>query len=535
MMLSLFYFSFWFVMRGANFARPSALHRTYVHIWLFVLSWAILVAVTVTEDRMQIASGYLFVFWASQVFVATLISTLELFGLPKKRQYAQSVQEDHAVRSHLTAVSQRDSIIAPSPGETDNETAIQDDDPGEEEPPNETSPLVGGDTRGNTRKTFATGYRRSIAALVKATQNRSTRIGRKPYRDEQEWSASLPSSTWFPQFLILAPLMIILTGQLGLVLTSSLGQTGADGSDLLRPYLVVSAFSILLLLPITPFIHRVTRHLPLFLLAIFAGTLVYSLAAFPFSSSSPYKIYFRQVIDVDSRNSTVILTGYEEFARMIIADLPSASGKHIACLPSSGRQSGLVDCSFDGTDVAPNPGGDVKPGVPPQTGYDRLVNISAERLGLANRATIRLDGMNTKSCTLEFNTPVKRVGVRGADGPDARLDPRGFGEDIAEFALWRNDWGTPWVVDVEWEDGEEDVVGGAEQIYPTAAQAGPKTRPHLRRLRGLDGRAVCRWSDANTPGTVPALDEAWRYAPKWAIVSIKSKPALVQGTKTFMV
>jgi len=540
MMLSLCYFSFWCVMRGANFARPSALHRAYVHIWLFVLAWAVLVAVTVTEDRMQIASGYLFVFWASQVFVATLVSTLELFGLPKKRQYAQGVQEDHEVRSHLTAVPRNDTIIAPSPGELDDgETAIQDDDEsGEGDPPNETSPLVGGDTRGNTRTTFATGYRRSIAALVKATRDGTDRAGGKAYGHEQKWSASLPSSTWFLQFLILGPFMIILTGQLGLILTSSLSQTGADGSDLLRPYLVIAAFSILLLLPVTPFIHRVTRHLPLFFLAIFAGTLIYCLAAFPFSASSPYKLYFRQVIDLDSRNSTVVLTGYEDFARMVIADLPSAFGKYVDCVPSSGRQLGLVDCSFDGNDAAPNPGRNVKPGIPPQTGYDKLVNISVERAGLEKRATIKVDGLNTKTCTIKFKRSVKSVGVRGGGGPDHRIDPQGFKEDIAEFALWRSDWETPWVVDVEWDDGEDGEVGLPEdeagQTYSTAAQGELRARAHRRDLRGLDGLVVCRWSDANTPGVIPALDEVWRYAPSWAIVSIKSKPALVEGTKSFM-
>lgn len=63
MMLSLFYFVFWTIMAGANFARPSALHRGYSVIWLFTLAWVLEVVNTVFEDRFRIAAGYTFVFF----------------------------------------------------------------------------------------------------------------------------------------------------------------------------------------------------------------------------------------------------------------------------------------------------------------------------------------------------------------------------------------------------------------------------------------------------------------------------------------
>src|SRR5689334_8311043 len=104
MMMSLFYFVFWAMMRGASIMRPSALHRLYTHLWLFFLGWIALVAVTVLEDRMQIASGYMFVFWESQVFLSTFLAVCDLFSLPKKADIARGIEEDDQIRDHLEAV-----------------------------------------------------------------------------------------------------------------------------------------------------------------------------------------------------------------------------------------------------------------------------------------------------------------------------------------------------------------------------------------------------------------------------------------------
>jgi len=542
MMFSLSFFSFWCIMRSANFARPSALHRAYVHIWLFVIAWAVLVVVTVAEDRMQVSSGYIFVFWASQVFIATLISFLEFFSLQKKKVFALGAQEDQDVRDHLHAVPHSDAIIAPTPSEIDGETAVHDDDSVEAEQPTETSPLMGGDTRGNTRTTFATGYRRSIAALVKASTRDPSKDGPSPFGYEQEWSGHLTSWTWILQFLILGPFMIILTAQLGLLLVASVYQTGADGSDTLRPYLIIAIFSMLLLFPATPFVHRVTRHLPLFLFLVFVGTLTYNLIAFPFSPTSPCKIYFRQLISLDTGNTTVMFTGHEEYARMIIADIPSANGKSVSCVPSSGRSTGLVDCTYDGSSVAPNPGENVSEGFPPQTGYHKLVTINATRPSLKNKATFTINSLNTKTCVMRFKRPVSHAFVHGSLGWDGRYEsPSDKDTKLTEFTLWRRDWTTPWVVDVEWEDDEDllsdgnaGIVGSTLDVpeHSELRRGDDSTKP---RSVGLDGEVVCRWSDTNTPGVIPALDEAWQFAPSWSIVSVKSKPGLIEGTKSFMI
>ncbi len=94
-------------------------------------------------------------------------------------------------------------------------------------------------------------------------------------------------------------------------------------------------------------------------------------------------------------------------------------------------------------------------------------------------------------------------------------------------------------MDVEWDEDDDNISGAGrktENALPSMATSPYGTQNELKgRAIGLDGEVVCRWSDANTPGLIPAIDEAWQYAPAWSVVSIKSKPAIVEGSKSFMV
>lgn len=90
-MLSAWFAVAWFFFAGADRVRPTALQRMYSLIWLYALTWILLVAATVGEDRFQIASGYFIVIYNASVFVALLISYLELFALPTKSSYVEHV------------------------------------------------------------------------------------------------------------------------------------------------------------------------------------------------------------------------------------------------------------------------------------------------------------------------------------------------------------------------------------------------------------------------------------------------------------
>lgn len=540
LMVTIFVFVFWVVMRVADFVRPSAVHRTHSLFWLFAIFWVLLVAATVGEDRAHIASGYVIVYLATSVFGSLIISLLELFALKTTAAY---VEELDSRMDALANSDEGDALISPTPGEgvSNNESAIVDEPNGagessggglDDEVPTETSPLIGGNIRNNRPTTFATGYRRSLSALLAerrraeaAAEVQNSGLWAKefqPFGVEQDWSKYLPTWTWFLQFLILGPFNLIILGQLLLILGAAVQQTGTDGSDLLMPYLLVAAFSVLALLPLTPFLHRVSKHIPLFFAVVFVGTLIYSLATFPFSAENPFKFTLKQSFSIDHKNSSVMLTGYEGYIGEIINNLPSAAGRPLTCTGSGGRQSGLLDCTFDGTGLEPRVDGDTTS--PFSGNYDGLISVNTTRVSGKLAASFDVNAVNTKVCGLRFDRPVKSVSVRGSGdkGPDTRFGfdkepaPSDGNWEIGEFTLWRRDWETPWTVDVEWANDDD---ADAESSSASA----------------LTGQVLCRWGDANTPGTAPAADEAWKYAPTWSIVTIRQNPPLIQGSKSFSV
>ncbi|CAP72960.1 uncharacterized protein PODANS_2_3840 [Podospora anserina S mat+] len=524
MIFSLFYFTFWSIMRGANFARPSALHRGYVNIWLFILGWATLVAVTVTEDRFKLGAGYPIVFLQTAVCLTTFLTLCELFALPKKTAWGQQVREDHEVHDYyqpqsgnnntrtespppLPQIPHQPSLVPPATRDSNASTLRQGDgnDTDDEDAavPTERTPLVGGGnaTSEHFRTTFATTYRRSITALVNGARKYG-QDGDEPFEHEQAWSGRLPSWLWFFQFLILGPFTIILAAQTGLMLVDAVHQTGADGSNLLLPYLIVFAFTVLVLLPITPVIHRISHHIPVFLLVVFVGTLIYNLVAFPFSEESRYKVYFVQQIDLDTADNRVCYNGVDEYVHKIIAELPSASGRNVTCGES--KRAELVSCCYDGVDVAPRLGSETpEEDTPIEEIYKSLATVTATR-GEGNKAQLEIEADNTKACFLEFKQPISGFNVQGGSEWDDRFGqfPEG---GIKQLKLWHRQRGERWVVDVEWKDAEK-----------------------------LEGQVVCAWSDANEAGTIPALDEGLRYSPVWAAIT-KFAEGLVEGRKGFSV
>lgn len=152
-MLSLYFTAFWWVMRGADYMRPSALHRGYAFLWMYIMGWAVLVAATVFEDRFQIAAGYLFVFLEASIFLAALITLCEMFTLPKRSDYAQFAQEEEERQDNIGAVPQTDALIGNGQEQTAHDEAT------------ETTPLVGGSGAvAQQVTTFANYARRSIGS-----------------------------------------------------------------------------------------------------------------------------------------------------------------------------------------------------------------------------------------------------------------------------------------------------------------------------------------------------------------------------------
>jgi len=548
MSLSLFFCSFWFFMAGFNHVRPTAVHRIYCFVWMFTFGWLLLVAATLYEDRYKISGGYMVVVYESAIFLATFIGLCEFFALPRRDDVIQEILSDHDTVEAISSLPQVDALQVIRERSGTNRTMRHlHDGPGsdDEEPEaSETTPLVGS---GNPSRslggllgtTFSKGYKRSKLSQSDGpagdafdadggfgndgimshqvhnpgnpdSHHHHTRLygDCKPYGHEQIWSARLPKWTWILQFLILAPMVIIVLGQVGLLLVTATAQTGTDGSPLILPYLVVALFSVLILLPITPFMHRVKIHLTGILFLIFLGTLAYNLLVFPFSENNRYKAYFQQTVDLESGVNHVTLVGIEKYIREIIAQIPSASGQKILCIERPQIRSGLSFCSWEGIPprVVPNVGG-----APPEKVYQDWLSYNVSRVEGKNEARFHISARESKACILRFDEPFTAFSVAGAAPSDGRwADVPESGSD--QIKLWHRDWDREWVVDVAWP------------VSP-GKQTGEE---------GRNGRVVCLWSDHNEFGTIPALDEAQRFAPKWTSI-VKVMDGLVEGSKPFMV
>lgn len=480
-MISAWTFFAWFVSRVADFARPSAFHRVYTFTWTFVLMWVLQVIATIYEDRWGLGGSYFIFFAFSGTFLATWISYLELFSLPRKSDYANL----------LRPVSRRPSSYGSRLGGPSDDD--EGDEDGNDEEPTESTSLLGS----RQRTTFAN-YVRVTPDNADQTDGEEHTRDINVYGLEQRWSASLPRWLWVLQFLLSAPIVLILVGSLSLLLTSALHQTGQDGSSTLFIYLAIAVFTTLLLNPVLPFIHRYTYHIPVFLLAVFAGTLIYNLVAFPFSESNRLKLFFLQEVDLDTGVNTTSLTGVQPFVYDVAVGLPSAAGQTVTCETFGDR----TKCSWAG----------IPPQVVPE---DKLLEdwLSLEISNPADKprhAQFNISGQNTRACKILFDTPVKNFHVANSayDPRFPNTSPKG----IKEIRLWSRTWEDTWTVDVEWYS--------AENAEPSVT------------LGPLTGKVVCLWSDYNKQGAIPALDEVRQYGPGWVGVS-KLADGLVEGRKAF--
>lgn len=514
MTISLFYFTLWLGMRGASVVRPSALQRGYVNLWLFVLGWVVQVFAAVAEDRMHLSVLYPTVFLQTAVFLSLVVSLLEMFALPSKQDFARGLHDEH----HERDIMGRDGADSPAGG-NDHDT----DEPSE---PTERTPLRTGDGS-DSRITFAENYRRSMAREATALAN-----ARKyqPFPHEQSWSGRLPTWPWIVQFLLLAPVPLMLFGNLALVFSSALSMTGTDGSSLLLPLVLPSIMTIILLLPLTPFIHRVTHHVPTFLLLVFIGTLIYNLAAFPFSVNHRFKFFFQQVVDLDKNTDYTTITGLEDYIRPVIASLPSVAGREPVCKEYKPRD--LTACRYDSSSLTPH--------LVNNRTVEELISVSTSQSSDGLTANLLVDALETRMCYLEFSKPIFGFSIEGGSDRDSRfgtLPEEGF----KNIQLWRRDWDGAWNVTVQ-------LTGHGRKSSDNEAEAGPGPiesafdyQEELKRAAFFEGEESkeelmvlvrCAWSDANQPSTIPAIHELERYMPTWATLS-KGNVGLVEVWKRF--
>jgi hypothetical protein len=497
MMLSAWFFSAWFFLRGASAMRPSALQRMYSLIWLFVGGFALLVFTTVLAQNYQIAGSYYVMFYFAAIFLALLLSYIELFFLPSKGAYVARFDDNNSTRSYTDTPSR------PQTGNTNNsrseERPVLDDDA------TETTSLLRGDRRTFTRH----GRRQSVSDGTEHEVQQVTSDLGDAYPGEQLWSAKMPSSIWILQFALLVPIVVTLLGQVALLTTSALHQTLADGNSSLLVYIVIAVLTTLLLAPIGPFIHRFTYHVPMFLFLVCIGTVIYNLVAFPFSRDHRLKVYFVQEVNLDTGENNVSLTGLDGYVQRIVKEIPSAQGQRINCTtPMLASRKELKSCVWHGlpAHVVPK-----QPKVAPFANRTRSNDWLAYNISKSTNtrnASIRVIGQNTRACRILFDTPILDVAVDGGVS-DPRFNATGDAGS-REVRLWHREWSQPWNVSVAW----------AQHTHTNNSSS------------SLSGRVVCLWSDANARGTIPAFDELQHYLPVWAVAT-KYSDGLVEGSKRF--
>jgi len=499
MMISAWVCVAWAGSTVADFFRPTAFHRAYTLLWMFLASWLVLIATTVVELNPEIACGYLLMFYFACIFLATTIAFFELFHLPKQSEYADEIEgprEDPIARSRHGSISSS-RLMGPSEEE---QPPVEDDGEDDNNPTESTSLL--GERRRATFKRYTSPHRPGPTKDV-IPESHTNRL---VYGTEQPWSHSLPSSLWLLEFLLLAPFPLILFGQVALLFTSATSQTLADGNSPLPLYILTAVLTVLLFAPLGPFLHRYTYHIPTFLILVFAGTTIYNLTAFPFSANNRLKLYFLQRVDLDTSINDVSLTGIDSYVQKAISSLPSAAGQTISCMPTKLRRD-LTECSWTG--LPPRVVSNTHPDVPPEFGYADWLTFNATRdPDGKTEAQLYVTGLQTRACKLVFHRPISDFSVAGA-GDDKRFK-HVSDSGSRELRLWSRTWDREWNVTVKWDASGDDEGDG------------------------LDGRVACLWSDANDSGTIPALDEAWRFAPTWVAIA-NNQNGLVEGSKAFLV
>ncbi|KAG9768446.1 putative zinc metalloprotease, partial [Aureobasidium melanogenum] len=509
MMISSFVFVAWFFCRAADFSRPSSLTRAYGLSWMWAGWWSLLVVATVFEEQFHLVGTYFVLIYAASVWLATWLSYLELFSLPKKSTYCRGKFGDDYLSSRSRSNSRPPAQASASGQEDNGEEAADEDDE-----PTERSSLL----RSRGRSTFK-GYQAESdqqSAVVSVKDEKDTSY------EEQEWSKSQWTWLWIIQMIILVPINLIIVGQFALLMTEALHQTGQDGSSMLMVYAMIAACTILLFSPMVPILHRFTWHIPIFLLLVLVATTIYNLIAFPFSPENRVKLFFQQQVDLEGGNNTVSLQGVTPYLRQAIASLPSSAGQELACVKTE-LSDRLEKCSWMG--IPPNVGNPFSR-TPPEQQYKGWLSFNVTRLNGSdseNKARFVLYGKNTRACRIYFDSPISAFQVEGQAPRDKRFIPVPDGGS-REIRLWSRTWDRAWTVDVSWDDPSAGDDSEEEM------DASPKKHS----ITPLHGKVACEWSDANQVGVIPAFDEAMHYVPDWVAIS-KMADGLVEGYKKFQI
>lgn len=274
--------------------------------------------------------------------------------------------------------------------------------------------------------------------------------------------------------------------------------------------------ALLIILPLAPFSMNMHRWLNGIILIIFILSTLYTYLAFPFSQETPLKVYFAQSVDLDTSRVVTALTGPRQFlSTAIIPRFPSAIDQAVNCTDAPDKL-GLQTCKWEvGDAFVPSPGGSKHHyGQGPTSSMQKWVTASIKRK--SNSARIKVQGLNTRSCTLQFSGKrVKKFHLSGDGGKGLQGGSEVPEDGLEQIRLWSRDWEKEFEVDVDFAGREDEKA---------------------------TGRVSCGWAEyesatvggGRTGGKIPSLEEVLLFLPEWAVVT-KSSAALFDAGWEFEV
>ena len=307
-------------------------------------------------------------------------------------------------------------------------------------------------------------------------------------------------------------------------------------------YGVLAIMGTLIMLPISPFAHKMHGRFNFLVTVVFVAATLYCLLTHPFTQTAPMKVRFLQQVHLGKQqvlpltdqvsNSelsavtgsrpkdevlsvTTSLLGLSKHVQKVVSELPSSHGKDVRC---EKIQTGLTNCTWSvDEEWFPSPGGNTSSGW--VTGDIKRVE------GETSRATIHVRGTNTRGCRIYFDQPVYDYKVRAFDGDqwdgtqqDGYETPP---EGITTLFLWSRTWD---------RDFEVEVRFGPEGVDPAPPLSGKLACEYSEYLSGIAGAG--RTGRTDKEGRIPGFEEMLRFLPKWAAVT-KAADGLVEVSRRF--
>ncbi|KAG1719757.1 hypothetical protein EDB19DRAFT_2044953 [Suillus lakei] len=440
----------------------------------YVLTWALLVY---TTSVVTLGGTYFITAWNAVVLLGAVLACVE--GMTGARGY-ENEEEIERQRRYVRGVHY-DAVGTAENGHQDSENGHQRVDIIEDTEPTEITPLI-------------------------AQHGEPT-----PSGEEQG-----AIGWWIAQLLVVVPLPVILVSHIAVILVFAMNQTLTDGTSPFGVYGSVSMLALLIVLPLAPFSMNMHRWLNSIILLIFVLSTLYTYLAFPFSQETPLKVYFAQSVDLDTSRVVTILTGPRQFlSTAIIPRFPSAFDQSINCTEASDKP-GLQTCKWEvGDEFVPSPGRSEYHYGQGATSSMKWVTTSTKRTG-SNSARIKVQGLNTRSCTLQFSGKrVKSFHLSGDGGKGLQGGSEVPEDGLEQIRLWSRDWEKEFEVYVDFAGSEDEKA---------------------------KGRVSCGWAEYEsataggwrTGGKIPSLEEVLLFLPEWAVVT-KSSAALFDAGWEFEV